>query len=140
MIIVTINGPSIFGEDVMTMKQRAAQNRVRSMHWVLVSGLRIDCIYNNSRGGVRKPWMYPWVTTSPLLMVNFSLFYGLALTLALFLFFYYGIDTCYCRDIYDVAYRAFNVGKVDRFVQSHLDRAYNFCFTHVLYELICGVG
>ncbi|MBM6882871.1 hypothetical protein [Bacteroides caecigallinarum] len=44
MIMVTINGPSIFGEDVMTMKQRAAQNRVRSMHWVLVSGLRIDCI------------------------------------------------------------------------------------------------
>ena len=140
MIMVTISGPSIRGEEVMTIKQRAAQNRVRSTHWVFVSGLRIDCIYNNSRGGVRKPWMYPWVTTSPLLMVNFSLFYGLALTLALFLFFYYGIDTCYCRDIYNVTDRAFDVGEMDRFVQSHLDRAYHFCFAHVLYELVCRIG
>ena len=45
MIMVTISGPSIRGEEVMTIKQRAAQNRVRSTHWVFVSGLRMDiCI------------------------------------------------------------------------------------------------
>ena len=45
MIMVTISGPSIRGEEVMTIKQRAAQNRVSSTHWVFVSGLRMDlCI------------------------------------------------------------------------------------------------
>ena len=45
MIMVTISGPSMRGEEVMTIKQRAAQNRVRSTHWVFVSGLRMDiCI------------------------------------------------------------------------------------------------
>lgn len=45
MMMVTISGPSIWGDDVMTTKQSAAQNRVRSTHWVFVSGLRMDiCI------------------------------------------------------------------------------------------------
>ncbi|MDY3266749.1 MAG: hypothetical protein SOX26_04375 [Phocaeicola sp.] len=39
--IVTMSGPSILGEEVITMKHRTAQNRVRSTHWVLLSGFRI---------------------------------------------------------------------------------------------------
>lgn len=38
MMMVTISGPSIWGDDVMTTKQSAAQNRVSRTHWVFVSG------------------------------------------------------------------------------------------------------
>ncbi|WP_375338090.1 hypothetical protein [Bacteroides sp. ET336] len=41
MIIVTISGPSIRGDDVMTTKQSAAQNSVSRTHCVFVSGFRI---------------------------------------------------------------------------------------------------
>ena len=52
MIMVTISGLSMRGEEVMTIKQRAAQNRVSSTHWVFVSGLRMDlCI---SDGLIKK--------------------------------------------------------------------------------------
>ena len=41
IIMVTINGPSTFGEEVMTMKHSAAQNSVSSIHCVLFNGLRM---------------------------------------------------------------------------------------------------
>jgi len=40
-MIVTMRGPSIRGEEVRTRKQRAAQHRVSSIHWVLLSGFRM---------------------------------------------------------------------------------------------------
>jgi hypothetical protein len=36
-----MRGPSIRGEEVRTRKQRAAQHRVSSIHWVLLSGFRM---------------------------------------------------------------------------------------------------
>ncbi len=45
MIIVTISGPSICVEEVMTIKQRTAQNIVSSIHWVLVRGLRMVMLF-----------------------------------------------------------------------------------------------
>ena len=46
IIIVTISGPSILGEEVMTTKQRAAQNNVSRTHCVLVSGFRmVKCVF-----------------------------------------------------------------------------------------------
>ena len=56
------------------------------------------------------------------------------------LLFHDGIDAGDGGDVDDIAHRTFDVGKVNRFVQSHLNRAYHFCFTHVLDELIGGVG
>ena len=47
MIMVTISGPSIRGDDVMTTKHSAAQNRVSRMHWVFVSGFRIADFFRN---------------------------------------------------------------------------------------------
>lgn len=41
MIIMTIRGPSICGDDVMTRKQSAAQRRVSTTHWALLSGFRM---------------------------------------------------------------------------------------------------
>ena len=41
MIIVTMRGPSICVEDVMTMKHRDAQSIVSSTHWAFVNGLRM---------------------------------------------------------------------------------------------------
>ena len=41
MIMVTISGPSMRGDEVITIKHSAAQKRVRRTHWVLVSGFRI---------------------------------------------------------------------------------------------------
>lgn len=41
MMRVTINGPSMCGVVVRTMKQSAAHVRVSNMHWVEVSGFRI---------------------------------------------------------------------------------------------------
>lgn len=41
MMRVTINGPSMCGVVVSTMKQSAAHVRVSSTHWVEVSGFRI---------------------------------------------------------------------------------------------------
>lgn len=46
-------------------------------------------------------------------------------------------DSC---DIDNIAYRAFNVGEVNWFVQSHLNRADHFGLTHVLNELIGSIG
>ena len=51
-----------------------------------------------------------------------------------------GIDTGNGRDIHDVTDRTFDVREVNRFVQSHLDRADYFRFTHVLDELVGGIG
>ncbi len=41
MTIITIKGPSICGEEVMTMKQSAAQSRMRVTHWELLRGFRM---------------------------------------------------------------------------------------------------
>ena len=49
---------------------------------------------------------------------------------------YNGIDTSDGGNVHDVTYRAFDVGEMNRFVQSHLNRADDFRFTHVLDELV----
>ena len=53
---------------------------------------------------------------------------------------YNGIDTSDGGNVHDVTYRAFDVGEMNRFVQSHLNRADDFRFTHVLDELVGSVG
>lgn len=45
MIMVIISGPSILGEDVITIKQSAAQNIVSSIHWAFVRGLRMVMLF-----------------------------------------------------------------------------------------------
>ena len=50
------------------------------------------------------------------------------------------IDAGDSGDVDDIAHRAFNVGKVNRFVQSHLNRADYFCFAHALDKLVSSVG
>ena len=47
MMRVTINGPSMCGVVVRTMKQRAAHVRLSNTHWVEVSGFRIVLGYEN---------------------------------------------------------------------------------------------
>ena len=39
--IMTMSGPSILGVEVRTRKHRAAQQRVRTTHWVWLSGFLI---------------------------------------------------------------------------------------------------
>ena len=41
MMSISVSGPSIFGAEVSTMKQRAAQRRVSVMHCALLRGFRI---------------------------------------------------------------------------------------------------
>lgn len=48
MIMVTISGPSIRGDEVITIKQSAAQNIVSRTHCVLVSGFRMAYIFDLS--------------------------------------------------------------------------------------------
>jgi len=43
--MVTMSGPSMRGEEVSTRKQRAAQQRVSTMHWDWVSGFFITGFY-----------------------------------------------------------------------------------------------
>lgn len=57
-----------------------------------------------------------------------------------FLLVYDGIDHGYGCDIHNVADRTFEIGEVDRFVQSHLDRADEFCIrVHCLQQFVTGV-
>ena len=45
------------------------------------------------------------------------------------------------RDVHDVAYRALEIGEMDRFVQSHLDRTDDLGLgTQALQELVAAVG
>ena len=53
---------------------------------------------------------------------------------------YDGIDTSDGGNVYNVTYGAFDVCEMNRFIQSHLYRADNFRFTHVLDELVSSIG
>lgn len=58
MMRVTINGPSMCGVVVSTMKQSAAHVRVSSTHWVEVSGFRIVLGYmKKAQRDVAAPWL-----------------------------------------------------------------------------------
>ena len=55
--------------------------------------------------------------------------FGILITVVSFgslLFVYDSIDNCYCSDVNDIAHGALKIGKVDRLVQSHLDRTNQF--------------
>ena len=57
-----------------------------------------------------------------------------------FLFVNNGIDHGYGCDIHNVTDGTFEIGEVDRFVQSHLDRADEFCIrVHCLQQFVTGV-
>lgn len=60
--------------------------------------------------------------------------------LRFFLFVDDGIDAGNGGDIDDVAHGALDVCKVNRFVQSHLNRADDLRFAHALDKLVGGVG
>ena len=54
MIMVTISGPSIRGDDVMTTKQSAVQNSVSRTHCVFVSGFRIAGFFKKNEYIIKR--------------------------------------------------------------------------------------
>ena len=139
---ISVSGPSIFGAEVSTMKQRAAQRRVSVMHCALLRGFRIvfkrwSVIKNEHRGALSQMFAVK------ILRLCGSVSWSNQPDWRLFVFFqffcYDGINTCNGCDVDDIAHRTFDVGEVDRFVQSHLDRSDYFCFAHSLNQLVSCV-
>ena len=64
--------------------------------------------------------------------------YRALVRLFLYLFLNDGIDYRYCRDVEDVAYGAFCLGKVDGLVQTHLDRTYDLGIVAQGMEHLCA--
>lgn len=61
MRIMVTRGPSMRGEEVRIKKQSAAQNRVRIIHWVLLSGffmVLVRYIKGIYRGSHEIPYIY----------------------------------------------------------------------------------
>lgn len=165
MAIITMSGPSIFGADVMTRKQSAAHRRVSTTHWALLSGFRIGgmeygYVFFEIRAFIRaNPGVRPvevrrisfffWRRKGPEARSFFSergarlralsqcSFCGLLL----FLKFlgHDGVDAGNGRDVHDVAHGTFDVGEVNRLVQSDLNRADDLRFAHSLNQLVSCV-
>jgi len=52
------------------------------------------------------------------------------------LLLYDGIDYGHCGDVYNVANRTLEVGKVNRFLKTHLDRPYRFGIAHFAEQFV----
>ena len=141
IIIERISGPSTWGVEVITRKHKAAQKRVSKTIWLSVNGFFIRKDRNQMNVNNRKKdFLLVVVFIQPLRGNHFYTISLFSLALTFHFLLNNGVNTSDSCNVDNVTDRTFNISKVNRFIQTHLDWADNFCLTHALNELVRSIS